>query len=479
VYIGPADYGLHGSSDGGSTWDYLGLNGVSISAILASSEVEAAIFVGTDDNNGVYVSWDRGQTWENPGVLRDSVISMIEDPSEPGVVLVTTRRNGLLRTRDGGRSWVGLGLERPTFGRDIRIASLVATPNDPDHVYAIPGYGPGLFESEDGGASWSPVVGLPDLMGVDLAAAVVNPDSPTDIYASGFGGAVFHSENGGKSWRLITQNLPRGGHAPIAVSDDGTLFAGPSDRGVWVRATHTDEWTRTGLGTATVERLWVSPEGNRIFALDSQGVLHTSIDRGLTWRSALHRFSALEVDPFSGKSLIGVTDSLDILSSEDSGSSWEAVGRATSCESQAIRIVAGQDQRGVYYLSCGLTAALTTDRGRNWEYLSLPVSGTPCFASESRLYLAHGLELYVSEDLGRRWSQVRCAEVVSSFTGFGRIGQDIELAGTPYDGIFVSRNNGKSWKQTSIGSGHRVLELWMNDGLESSQAIALIDSTFR
>lgn len=478
VYAGPADYGIYRSVDGGASWNYLGLHGASVSAILVSSAPDTAIFVGTDNEQGMFVSWDSGKTWENSGVLRDSVIDMIEDPGNPGTIMVTTPRNGLLETRDGGRNWKELGLQRPSLELVFPITHLAVVPGESDHLFGIPGFETGLFESTNGGASWSPIAGMTDLMGAQVARVVVHPYDHKQLFASALGGLVFHSEDGGQSWHSITANLPRGGYAPVAISRDGTLFAGASNRGVWVKARDSDEWAVVGLGISSIVELWVDPSGEQIYAFDQAGVLHISLDGGATWFNVPVSFYAVAVDLHETGSLVGISDVAGIMVSVDSGQTWEVVDRLDpGCTDFSTKVVADMKQPGIYYLVSGLVGKRSFDFGRTWQDFTLPESGVPYSAGGGRLYLSGFEDLYVSTDHGDKWELVRHATIISEFTGFGQLDPYTVLAGTMYDGLFVSRDSGETWKQTSIGAGNQVVELWVNYAADPSQAIALVESS--
>ena len=128
--------------------------------------------------NGVMRSTDGGETWkdcseglielsERPH-LKSKIVSdttaegMLDghavtikpaDPESPIVAL----RMGLFRTRDGGKRWQDMEIERfspTTYGRDVK-----ASPTEPNTLYAAlsvaaASHDGGLYRSEDGGESW-------------------------------------------------------------------------------------------------------------------------------------------------------------------------------------------------------------------------------------------------------------------------------------------------------------------------------------
>ncbi|MEM1042871.1 MAG: glycosyl hydrolase, partial [Bacteroidota bacterium] len=121
-----------------------------------------------------------GQTWENRGLTESERLSTIWiHPDDSDVVLVAAQgplwspggERGLYRTEDGGETWTQV-----LGGGDWTGATdLVVDPRDPDVMYAATwdrhrtvaaymggGPGTGLHKSTDGGRTWTELTqGLP------------------------------------------------------------------------------------------------------------------------------------------------------------------------------------------------------------------------------------------------------------------------------------------------------------------------------
>jgi hypothetical protein len=120
------------------------------------------------------------------------------------------------------------------------IAGVTVDPTNPAHVYAvfngysrrwIPGGGVGhVFESWNGGASWTDVSGnLPDVASDALVIAhgklALATDAGAFTAAEGQGAAT--------SWSNLGSGLPNASINDITMGPDGYLYAATHGRGVW------------------------------------------------------------------------------------------------------------------------------------------------------------------------------------------------------------------------------------------------------
>jgi photosystem II stability/assembly factor-like uncharacterized protein len=98
----------------------------------------------------------------------DGVVSLAVDPSDPQILYIGTVGYGVHRSTDAGNSWQplnnGLGL-RP--GVILRVPAIGLDHNNPRHLAVTTAFGvgsmlvgDGLFESHDGGQSWTRVADL-------------------------------------------------------------------------------------------------------------------------------------------------------------------------------------------------------------------------------------------------------------------------------------------------------------------------------
>jgi photosystem II stability/assembly factor-like uncharacterized protein len=321
VYVASASGGLWKTVNGGMTWRpiFERQGTISIGDIALEPGNPEVIWVGTGEANarnsisfgdGIYKSTDGGKTWQNLGLKETMYISRIViHPRDPNIVFVAAlghsfgpnQERGVFLTTDGGKTW------RKTLYLDAEhgACDLDIDPQNPNILYAAMwrferkpwtftsgSEKGGVFRSIDGGLTWTKLsAGLPRLMG--RIGVKVAPSNPNVVYviAETKEGTMYRSDNKGDSFQLMTRQ------------------ASIVSRGFY----YTD--------------MRVDPQNeNRIYAVAS--TLFTSIDGGRTYRSIAPRihidYHALWIDPLNPKRLWSGQDG-GIAVSSDQGVSWEYV----------------------------------------------------------------------------------------------------------------------------------------------------------
>ena len=206
-------------------------------------------------NGYVYRSSDKGTTWTktnfaqvtedpNDGYRMDGQ-KMAVDPNNPNVVYVGTPQNGLFVTTDGGVTWQS-------------VAAVPVSATDTNGQY-------------------------PGITGIvfDPTSGVTNGKTNT-IYASSFGNGVFESTNGGLSWTALS-----GGPSDVeyaTVSTSGVYYAvGNKNSSVWRFTNGT--WTQLSLDSSNgFQAVTTDPfDPNRVVTTTAAGNLNESLDGGNTW----------------------------------------------------------------------------------------------------------------------------------------------------------------------------------------------------
>lgn len=212
------------------------------------------IYLGTA-GGGVWKSNDAGVSFMP--VFDDycqSIGAVALDPSDPdntvwvGTGEVWTRNSvsigdGIYRSKDGGKSWTKLGLEKSE-----RISAIRIDPKNPNVVYAgvLGGLWSnsadrGVYKTSDGGKTWEKILYVNETTG--CSELVMDPNDPNVLYAAfwefrrtaysfnsgGVNSALYKTTDGGKTWNKIHNGLPAGKMGRIAVavapSDSKILYA--------------------------------------------------------------------------------------------------------------------------------------------------------------------------------------------------------------------------------------------------------------
>jgi hypothetical protein len=132
----------------------------------------------TDDGNALAAP--------NPDLLKPDIQALAIDPSTSQIIYAGTPK-GIFKSINGGDIWAptGAGLANT----DIR--SLAIDPSAPHTIYAGM-KGGGMLKSTDGGSTWVKMPTSPgiQLTGMDKPSRAINPSTPQTMKAGAVGGVV-------------------------------------------------------------------------------------------------------------------------------------------------------------------------------------------------------------------------------------------------------------------------------------------------
>jgi photosystem II stability/assembly factor-like uncharacterized protein len=277
------DGSLHVSLDGGETWQRRdsGLAETDVYS-LEAAEIDGRVrlFCGTEPAR-LFFSDDLGETWAEMPELRSvpTVDSwsfpgpphvahakhITFDPRDPQTMYVSIEVGGLLRSRDGGKTFEDV----PGMYEDVH--RLVINPADPRRMY-VPG-GNGLYLSQDEGQSWQHVLtrehevgGYPDQLVLhpqdpDLMFIAAAQDSPGAWRTTRFAGArISRSHDGGRTWQVLGGGLPDRMQGNVeamslhARPEGCSLFAATTAGEVFVSEDSGDSWTLAVTDLAPISK---------------------------------------------------------------------------------------------------------------------------------------------------------------------------------------------------------------------------------
>ncbi len=181
-----------------------------------------------------------------------------------------------------------------TLGPDSgSILSLVVDPATPSTLYAGT-VRAGVFKSTDAGANWRPMnaglLGRFGLPALEIGHVAIDPVSPETLYAGGDG--VFKSTDGAHSWVKANQGIPANDNfimsLAVAPSSPTTLFVGTGFNRVYRSTDAAGSWERVidGEFGRVDGALAVAPSDSSIVYLGAGfNMVYKSTDGGDNWSS--------------------------------------------------------------------------------------------------------------------------------------------------------------------------------------------------
>ncbi len=270
--------GVYKSTDGGATWNHIGLAATEyISRIIVDPVNPQRIFLGAmgklfgkNSGRGLYRSTDGGMTWENKLFISDSTgcIDVAINSVNPDIVYAAMwerirtpdRRSyggstcGLYRSTDGGENWTelinGLPHNSPTVGRiGISICEF-----SPEIIYAIYadniGYFAGIYKSVNGGDSWTRtndgvLSNLYSSFGWWFGNIRVDPSNQNNVFVLGLD--VYKTTNGGSSWSYSSGSMHVDQHGMFIHPANPNFVVVGNDGGVYKSLNSGSSWTKVSI----------------------------------------------------------------------------------------------------------------------------------------------------------------------------------------------------------------------------------------
>lgn len=140
---------LQSSEDEGKTWEVLNDAPTNITSLATSTTVQDAIYAGT--TNGLYISTNRGQSWNKLGSFNGLVTTLAINPKNDQEITAHVEGEGLVQSSDDGGTWKKLN----SYSGNM-VMHLAYDVQNPAAMYLI-NQGLEIHKTTDGGATWSKV----------------------------------------------------------------------------------------------------------------------------------------------------------------------------------------------------------------------------------------------------------------------------------------------------------------------------------
>jgi photosystem II stability/assembly factor-like uncharacterized protein len=257
---------------------------------LSSKPDEDMIIAGLNTPPVLWASPDGGQTWNQLGTSKDSdpidhgVTSIVYDPAHSDVFWETGSygsHNGVYKSTDDGTTLKHLG---DPYHDDFISVDL----SDPDRntLLVTKHEAQSLLKSTDGGDTWVDIAGnIPANMATCTYTMIVD----TQTYLLGCGGrpgggtlGILRSTDAGDSWDMVYGHA--GASGPLLASDGTIYWAGESGGGLASSSDNGVTFIQVTAGTLLNVTPVELPDG-RIASLTSDTVVISS-DQGVTWKTA-------------------------------------------------------------------------------------------------------------------------------------------------------------------------------------------------
>lgn len=406
-------------------WRSIGPEGGAVERLVVDPRDASRVYAAT--TSGVFVSTDGGKQWKHAPEGMDFLIVKHLAIDADGAVYA-----GSVRTfrSTGGATWKAL--ETAPGGFNLESLS-----TEGKTLYA--GTGEGMFRSTDRGETWTKIEGF------DGNAKAIATDRGT-TYIAGESG-IFRSKDG-KQFDDITPDLPFKGFNHILARKGFVIAAG--DSAVFRSLDGGDTWMRVAGHYAYPKQL-AFDEGSII--LVALGDVWRSNDLGENWEELASDLSADTFVRTKGALLIGTREG--VLVSRDGGKTWTPSNKGLT----ARRVTAIVPKENAMHVGGDWRYFRTSDGGRTWNEhettaRSLAVIGSTVYAGTMQ-----GVKKSI--DSGATWSDTGLSD--------GQVNAIVFDNGTVYagldgGGVMKSNDGGSSWTTINMGlEGRRRVKAMMMD----------------
>ncbi|MEH2506691.1 photosystem II stability/assembly factor-like uncharacterized protein [Bradyrhizobium sp. AZCC 1578] len=230
----------------------------------------------------LYRSTDQGTSWQTIAIapLKDRRISSFAvSPAGKGILYVTGAGVGVLRSDDGGNTWV----ERNEGLASRDVIAVAAHTTQPETAYTVL-KDRGVYRSQDGGHSWR----LMDRTSQQGLRQLIHSNMPGSMQTGWLFAAASKGVHRAMDCFCLWQTAGKlDGQAYAVTYDPGEpkhLYAA-TERGLFSSPDGGENWVPIKSPTSEIIGLAFTRSGV-LFAIDADSDLYNSTDGGVTWIKA-------------------------------------------------------------------------------------------------------------------------------------------------------------------------------------------------
>jgi len=503
-------------ADGSLQWTASGLGTSDIVALAVAPSSPNILYAG--DGNYIYKSTNSGANWDQV-YFGFAAYCFAIDPTNADIVYACKYGYEVLKTINGGTSWVEIGSAGAATHRAIAF-----DPTSTNVVYLGVEAGWGVYRTTTGGSAWTSM-----LSGVDVTSLAIGSASGSvllkaiyvgtkDYYSTS--GGVYRSIDDGVTWTKVMTHTQVNAVA-VDPANSLVVYAGTEGNGVYKSSDGGVTWTpvNTGLNHLLVRVLAIDPTNtNTVYAGTWEGGVYQSADGGASW-SAVNvgltntYIRSLAIDPTNTTVLYAGTEGGGVFKSSSttlapitgvtiSGPTQATVNTACSFAANVVPVTAttpitytwspapnsGQGTSSVSYTwaTTGVKAITVTAQNVGGAAANshpitinaaLPTTGTLYWAasglgtvdvkalaiaptSPNILYAGDGSRIYKTTESGANWNQVHFGFAAYSLA-IDPTNADVVYAGQFGYEVLKTINGGMTWVELpSIGaSTHRAIAI--------------------
>lgn len=295
---------------------------------LAFSLIFSGCSVAGKPDGGLYKSTDGGKSFsqkvqagEKTSLANQAILALEIDSQNNQVIYLGTDQFGILRSSDGGETWM------KDSGNFNTVTAIAVSQQNSEIIYFAgkKGNRGKVFKSSNGGKEWQEIY-TEKSDGTIVTSLVIDKDDDQQILIGNSGGGIFESSDGGVTWGNLF--WAKSGISKI-VRDPflkEVFYFGTLSSGAWMTENEGNSFVEI-IGSGGINNLVVDAGSEGRIFLSNKNGLNISQDRGKTWQimKTLTKpeeinSKGLAIDPVFGR--IFYSSGKTLYQSADQGKTW-------------------------------------------------------------------------------------------------------------------------------------------------------------